>query len=444
MNKKIGVYGAVSTGVGMLIATSCFISLADGTSTVGLPFLFIIILVCIVNMFAALSIAELNAVMPNLTGGIAQYTLAGLGPLITIVTMVGGYLISNVFAAPAEGAMFAGVMKEFTGNSIPPEVFSVGLTIILIVINLMGVNMSTLVQPAAITTSLKDIMPLCSVAFWLFIGSEFIVPLGKDMKNPKRNVPLSMCLSLIIMCIVQLLMAVGFKNYTPWSELASSDSPHVLLAVNMLGNVGRYWIIIVAIFAAVSTQNSIICSVSEICYGMAKIGLLPAIFQKKNKRGAPYFVILLMGFLTIIIEASGISTGEQVSFLTLTCSLFWMLSYIVSHINVMVLRKRMKNVPRSYKTPFFPMTQVIGIAITVYMMYNISTDPTQRLNIYKLCFALFIGLFIYAFFWVKFKMKLPLLKHIGVHQVMVMENPAYHEVQKIEKNRKKEFTDMSE
>lgn len=45
MNKKIGVYGAVSTGVGMLIATSCFISLADGTSTVGLPFLFIIILV---------------------------------------------------------------------------------------------------------------------------------------------------------------------------------------------------------------------------------------------------------------------------------------------------------------------------------------------------------------------------------------------------------------
>lgn len=425
-------------------------------------------------MFAALSIAELNAVMPNLTGGIAQYTLAGLDPLITIVTMVGGYLISNVFAAPAEGAMFAGVMKEFTGNSIPPEVFSVGLTIILIVINLMGVNMSTLVQsvvatfmvgslfifgvigvfrlgitdgivqPAAITTSLKDIMPLCSVAFWLFIGSEFIVPLGKDMKNPKRNVPLSMCLSLIIMCIVQLLMAVGFKNYTPWSELASSDSPHVLLAVNMLGNVGRYWIIIVAIFAAVSTQNSIICSVSEICCGMAKIGLLPAIFQKKNKRGAPYFVILLMGFLTIIIEASGISTGEQVSFLTLTCSLFWMLSYIVSHINVMVLRKRMKNVPRSYKTPFFPLTQVIGIAITVYMMYNISTDPTQRLNIYKLCFALFIGLFIYAFFWVKFKMKLPLLKHIGVHQVMVMENPAYHEVQKIEKNRKKEFTDMSE
>lgn len=464
MKKKIGLFGAVSTGVGMLIATSCFISLADGTSQVGTPFIFAIILVCIVNMFAALSIAELNAIMPNLTGGIAQYTLAGLGPLITIVTMVGGYLISNVFAAPAEGAMFSGVMNEMLGNSIPPAVFSVGLTIILIIVNLMGVNMSTLVQsivaafmvgsllvfgiigscklgmadiiqqPAAISTSMKDVMPLTATAFWLFIGSEFIVPLGKDMKNSKRNVPLSMVLSLAIMCLVQVLMAIGFKNYTSWEELGLSDSPHVILAISLLGRFGRYWIIAVAIFAAVSTQNSIICSVSEICCGMAKINLLPAIFQKKNKHGAPYFVILMLGIITIIIEASGISTGEQVSFLTLTCSLFWMLSYIVSHINVIVLRKKMKHVPRSFKTPLFPLMQVVGIGVTVYMMYNISTDPTKRLHIYLLCLALFIGLFIYAFFWVKYKMKMPLLKSVGVHQVMAMENPLYHEVRnKIEK-----------
>ena len=146
MNKKIGIFGAVSTGVGMLIATSCFISSASGASAVGTPFIIAIIIACIANMMAVLSIAELNAIMPNLTGGIAQYTLAGLGPLVTIVTMVGGYLISNVFAAPAEGAMFAGVMSEIAGDSVPPAIFSVGITIILIIINLKGVNMSTLLQ----------------------------------------------------------------------------------------------------------------------------------------------------------------------------------------------------------------------------------------------------------------------------------------------------------
>lgn len=467
MSKKIGVFGAVSTGVGMLIATSCFISSASGASAVGTPFVIAIVIVCIANMMAVLSIAELNAIMPNLTGGIAQYTLAGLGPLITIVTMVGGYLISNVFAAPAEGAMFANVMNEIVGDAVPPAVFSVGITIILIIVNLMGVNMSTLLQEivasfmvisliilsvmgalglgtgteveqsAVVSSKLSDVLPLTATAFWFFIGAEFIVPLAKDMKNPKKNVPLSMVLSLAIMGIIQIIMIFGFKNYTEWSELGASASPHVLYAVSMLGKWGRYWMIIVAIFAAVSTQNSIICSVSEICCGMAKMNLLPAFFQKKNKKGAPYFVILILGFLTILIEASGISTGEQVSFLTLTCSLFWMLSYITSHINVIILRKKMKNVPRSFKTPFYPVFQIVGIILQIYMMFNISTDATQRLNIYILCFVLFIGLFIYAFFWVKYKLKMPLLKGCGVHQVMVMESPTYHEAkQEMEKAKK--------
>lgn len=465
MNKKIGIFGAVSTGVGMLIATSCFISSASGASSVGTPFVIAIIIACIANMMAVLSIAELNAIMPNLTGGIAQYTLAGLGPLITIVTMVGGYVISNVFAAPAEGAMFANVMAEITGESIRPEVYSVGITIILVLVNLRGVNMSTLVQeivatfmvvsliilsvvgafglgigtpieqPAVISSDISDVLPLTATAFWFFIGAEFIVPLGKDMKEPRKNVPLSMILSLGIMCIIQIIMVFGFKNYTVWSELGQSASPHVLYAVNMLGKWGRYWMIAVAIFAAVSTQNSIICSVSEICCGMAKMNLLPDFLQKKNKYGAPYYVILFMGIMTILIEASGISTGEQVSFLTLTCSLFWMLSYITSHINVIILRKKMKNVPRTFKTPFYPVFQIIGILLQLYMMCNISQNHKQLVSIYSLCLVLFVILFIYAFVWVKCRLRLPLLKGVGVHQVMTMENPAYHVMKKkMEKN----------
>ena len=73
--KKISLFGAVSTGVGMLIATSCFVSSASGSSAVGTPFVIAIVIACIANMLAVLSIAELNAIMPNLTGGIAQYTL---------------------------------------------------------------------------------------------------------------------------------------------------------------------------------------------------------------------------------------------------------------------------------------------------------------------------------------------------------------------------------
>jgi amino acid transporter len=456
MQKKIGLFGAVSTGIGMIIATSCFIPLASGASTVGTTFIFSLVLVCFVNMLAAASNAELNALMPNLTGGLAQYTLVGLGPFVTIVTMIGGYFISNIFAAPAEGAMFANVMTEFLGDSLPTAFYSVTLTIILIWVNLRGVTLSTFVQcviavfmvsslfalgfigafglgtepevsqPAVLSWNLEDILPLTTTAFWLFIGSEFIIPLGKDMEQPKRDIPRAMFLSLLIMCIIQSLMVLGFSNYTLWDDVGAADSPHILYAVGMLGSFGRYWMIFVALLAAISTQNSIIGSVAEICCGMAKIGLLPAIFQKKNRHGAPYVVILLLGIATILIEATGLSSGPAIQFLILAASLFWMISYIVTHINVMVLRHAMPTVPRTYKVPGYPVLQIFAIVMTVYMIYHISPDPTERLQIFLLSFVLMLLLALYAFFWVRVRLHLPILHRVNLHKVMAMEDPIYY------------------
>lgn len=456
MQSKIGLFGAVSTGVGMIIATSCFIPLASGASSVGVTFIPAIFLVCAINMLAAASIAELGALMPNLTGGLAQYTLVGLGPFVTIVTMIGGYFVSNIFAAPAEGAMFANVMTSFLGDTLPTAFYSVTLTIALIFINLRGVKVSTLVQsviaavmvtslfalgfvgaagigtgdavtqPLMLDTRLSDILPLTTTAFWLFIGSEFIIPLGKDMKAPKRDIPRAMFLSLAIMCVIQSLMVAGFAHYTPWDELAASDAPHILYAENMLGSIGRVWIIIVAILAAVSTQNSIIGCVAEICCGMAKIGLLPALFQRKNRHGAPYVVILLLGILTILIEATGLSSGDAIQFLILAASLFWMISYIVSHINVMVLRRSAPQVPRTYRVPGYPVLQLFAIVGTLYMIWHISPDASERLEIFAITGVSTLLLAIYAYVWVRKRLHISIFHRVPLSKVMAMEDPLYY------------------
>ncbi len=456
MQSKIGLFGAVSTGVGMIIATSCFIPLASGASSVGVTFIPAILLVCAINMLAAASIAELGALMPNLTGGLAQYTLVGLGPFVTIVTMIGGYFVSNIFAAPAEGAMFANVMTAFLGNTLPTAFYSVTLTIALIFINLRGVKVSTLVQsviaavmvtslfalgfvgaagigtgdavtqPLMLDTRLSDILPLTTTAFWLFIGSEFIIPLGKDMKAPKRDIPRAMFLSLAIMCVIQSLMVAGFAHYTPWDELAASDAPHILYAENMLGSIGRVWIIIVAILAAVSTQNSIIGCVAEICCGMAKIGLLPALFQRKDRHGAPYVVILLLGILTILIEATGLSSGDAIQFLILAASLFWMISYIVSHINVMVLRHSAPHVPRTYRVPGYPVLQLFAIVGTLYMIWHISPDASERLEIFAITGVSTLLLAIYAYVWVRKRLHISIFHRVPLSKVMAMEDPLYY------------------
>lgn len=363
---------------------------------------------------------------------------------------------SNIFAAPAEGAMFANVMTAFLGDTLPTAFYSVTLTIVLIFINLRGVKVSTLVQsviaavmvtslfalgfagaagigtgdpvaqPLVLDTELDDILPLTTTAFWLFIGSEFIIPLGKDMKAPKRDIPRAMFLSLAIMCVIQSLMVFGFAHYTPWDELAASDAPHILYAENMLGCIGRVWIIIVAILAAVSTQNSIIGCVAEICCGMAKIGLLPALFQRKNRHGAPYVVILLLGILTILIEATGLSSGDAIQFLILAASLFWMISYIVSHINVMVLRRSAPQVPRTYRVPGYPVLQLFAIVGTLYMIWHISPDASERLEIFAITGVSTLLLAIYAYVWVRKRLHISIFHRVPLSKVMAMEDPLYY------------------
>ena len=96
--KKLGLGSVVSISVGLIIATSCLVSLGQGAGTIGVTFMFAMGIACILNMTTVASLSELNALMPNTTGGLAQYTLACMGPFPTIISMVGGYILCNVLS----------------------------------------------------------------------------------------------------------------------------------------------------------------------------------------------------------------------------------------------------------------------------------------------------------------------------------------------------------
>ena len=76
--KRLGLPSIIATGVGLIVATSCLLSIGQGAAAIGTPFILTMVIACAFNILTALSICELNALMPNLTGGMAQYTLACL------------------------------------------------------------------------------------------------------------------------------------------------------------------------------------------------------------------------------------------------------------------------------------------------------------------------------------------------------------------------------
>lgn len=475
MNEKnLGLKSVISTGVGLIVATSCLLSLGIGSSAIGTPFIYSMIIACAINIMAALTVAELNAIMPNLTGGLAQYTLACLGPFVTIIAMVGGYLICNTLVSSAECAMFGNTIKSvFPDIPIQGSTYCIALLVILILTNLRGVDMfakiqdfvaygliisltilgilgcikinpsQVITQPAVISSKFSDITSLCGLAFFLFIGCEYVIPISNKVKNARRNVPLGMVLSLIIVLIMQTFLVFGFKNYTPWAELGQSTTPHVLYGSLLLGKTGVVWMAIVSVLAVVSSVNTILSSLSYIAQGMAKIDLLPAIFMRSNKKGAPYVGILIIGGTMILINTTGLSTTDQLSFIILTGCVFWIAAYIVLHINLLVLRYRLPHVPRTFKVPFGPVIPVLGIIGSALMIWNIDSNPETRILIFKICGIIFILLAVYATIWIKIMKKQKLFTPVPVEKVMAMENELYHEHKKITATKKKKLRAIS-
>ena len=307
--KKLGLGSVIATGVGLVVATSCLLSLGIGAASIGITFIITMVIACVLNMLLALSVAELNAVMPNLTGGLAQYTLACMGPFITVIVMVGGYLVCNTVISSVEAAMFGNTLSSvFPQFGISGNIYSGVLILVLIVLNLKGVDMFAKVQDfvafalifslavmgilgalhlgageevsqaAVLSCDFTDITGLCGLGFFLFIGIEYVIPISKEVKNARKNVPMGMIIGLLSILIMQSIMVIGFKNYTPWEELGKDATPHVLYGTMLLGKAGTVWMAVVSVLAVTSSVNTVISSLGYICYGMAMINLLPACF----------------------------------------------------------------------------------------------------------------------------------------------------------------------
>lgn len=458
--KKLGLRSVISTSVGLVIATSCLVSLGQGAGEVGIVFIGAMVIACLLNLTTIGSLSELNALMPNITGGLAQYTLACIGPLPTIVSMVGGYLLCNILSSGVEASIFAYAMSQVIPLPIPSIVYTAVMMALIMVANLYGVDMfakvqdlvafllvgsmvimgligafklgtgQVVVQSANNATSPAQVISMTAVAFWLFIGAEFAIPISGEVKNAKRNVPLGMSLGLIIILIMQSILVIGFYHYTPWEDLMASAAPHLLYGEALLGKGGKIWMAFVAALAVVSTQNSGVNGLAHIGQGMAKMNMLPQVFAKTNKRGVPYIGVIVISVSMFLFAYISDGSSDMIEFLILVGSVFWMITYIFAHIDVLILRKKLPKAPRSFKLPCGSLFPIIGIIGTSYMILYISTDPKERLMIWAITGVTMLVLGIYAYFWTKYKMKMPVWKAVPIEKVMAMDNELYFTLRK--------------
>jgi len=204
--KKLGLGSAVSVCVGLIVATSCLLLLRQGMGLAGSGFIVSLGIVLFLNIMLALTFGELHAIMPNVEGGLGQYTLAGLGPIASVVSNLSAYVITMILATSVEMAMCGMVINQIFLPMIPSPILSVLLLSILFFVNYMGVDIFAKVQnivvvlligslvlfgiisffnpgtgtvitaaeqTAPVVTGISGYISLAALAFWLFIGIEF-------------------------------------------------------------------------------------------------------------------------------------------------------------------------------------------------------------------------------------------------------------------------------
>jgi amino acid transporter len=77
----------------------------------------------------------------------------------------------------------------------------------------------------------------------------------------------------------------------------------------------------------------------------------------------------------------------------------------VAHANVLLLRRKYPDHPRPFKTPLYPLPQIVGIIGMGYAIWDNSPSAEMSKKVYLNSAIIFLIISAYAFFWVKYKMK---------------------------------------
>ena len=448
LKRILGFPSLFVIAIGVVCAQSCFVSTLQGAGIGGATFFIALMIGFVLTLCYVSSYSELSLMMPK-AGSISTYTAVAMGHFPAIIATLAGYIAPLIFGGPAEL-----LLVDYILDVVYPGTFShVGLILLLVLtaLNLLGINIFSTVQniltytmlvallvvgfagfnsataAGAVPAALWDgfihtgpgVFSLVVLAIWAFLSVEFICPLIEESKRPEKNIPKAMFAAAIVILIIHSLVAYAGMRQVSGEQLVQSNIPHAVLVDQLFGNAGRLIIAVITITTTAGLINSVLATIPRMLYGMAHHKQLPPIFMKIHpKWKTPWFGILFLA-ISIILPLLILGNAKDVLILlVISSATIWLLTYIIAHIDVIILRIKYPHFNRPFKSRFYPWPQLTGIAGMGYAIINNAPTPELISKVYTNA-ALFVGISaIYAFFWVRYKMKKGLFEPEPIEQAI--------------------------
>lgn len=445
--KPLGFWALFAIAIGVVTAQSCFVSTLQGAGLGGGTFFVALFIAFLLTICYVSTYAELALMMPK-AASISAYTAVSMGNFIAIIAALAGCLAPIIFGGPAEL-----LLVDYILEVAYPGLFShigIWLLVLLTLLNILGINIFAKIQNVltyamlvalliigvagssnavgvgysamAIGTQIGNtnsaVFSLVVLAIWAFLSIEFICPLVEETYLPKKNIPLAMFAAAVVILIIHTLIAYAGMRQVQANDLVQSNFAHWLLVYNVFGNNGRLLIAVITITTTAGFINTVLAALPKMFCGMAQLGQLPSFFMRVHpKFNSPWLGILFVSS-TIALPLWLFSQAKNILLtLVISSATIWLFTYIIAHINVIVLRIKYPTYKRAYKSPFFPVLQVIGIVGMGYAIISNAPSSELALTVY-INTAVFIGFSaLYAFGWVKYKMKKGLFETEPINKV---------------------------
>jgi APA family basic amino acid/polyamine antiporter len=427
--RGLGLLDATNIVAGAMIGSGIFVVAQDIAQTVGSPgwMLMVWLVTGVMTVMVSLSYGELAAMYPQ-AGGQYVYLREAYSPIWGFLYGWTLFMVIQSGSIAAVGVVFAkylGVLVPaistsnwvwkagevaIGGKTIPIGVNTaqlVGIVVIalltanncihlnagkwvqnvfttakvialaaLIVVGLvMGQSDSAIRAPGFFTRHVGDVwgtLPMFA-AFWTaMVGSMFasdawnnVTFVAGEVRNPRRNIPLSLIFGAGGVVLLYLLVNVGYVNLLPFEAIANAPEQRVAAAaVGRLVPWGAIAISIVVMISTFGCLNGMILSGPRLYWAMAKDGLFfRAAGHLGRKSGVPVKGLVLQGVWSSLLALSG-TYGDLLDYVIFAAMLF----YVLTVIGIFVLRRRAPDALRPYKAWGYPAIPILYVAAATVMM----------------------------------------------------------------------------
>lgn len=420
--RSLGPFAALALVAGSMLGIGIFIAPPVVAAQLDHPGTFLLMWLAggLSALFGALAVAELGAMMPR-AGGDYPYLRIAYGPGIafgvgwlqllaifpgSLATMAVGtssfqlpVILGPYFELPAQ----LGLSNEITwavviivGLTALNHVgvvlsgrFQVGLTTIPVLV-LLGASVLVLVtrgtsggawgdghgplHAPGVSATAMAFLPV----YFAYSGWNAAIFVGGEIRNPARNLPRALVGGTLAVTILYFVLCVGFLAVFPMADLARVGEAGTAAARALFGTLGEVGVTTLIVLAMLGSINGTVLTGSRIAYAMARHGHCPPSAGTLHARFRTPVVALWMQAAWAVVLVFSQSFEQLMNY----TSAAMLITGTLTVLAVIVLRRKMPDTTRPYRTWGYPVTPILYATSSVVVLCVLASklDPSLFLG----------------------------------------------------------------